>query len=111
MDKAPLIIGDEVIKYSSSNTKAKEPEEVKNGGQFNFELVTGDNVSPAVKLENFASKGESDGDIEDLAKDSVYVNSRKTVEENKVNEEKGFFELMMLNPIVDLVIIDKDEYN
>ena len=65
IDKVPLIICDEVVKFSSGS-KPKEPEEEKKGGEFHFELVNGENLSPAEMIEKTASRGGSDDDIEDL---------------------------------------------
>ncbi len=109
IDKGPLIIGDEVVKFSSSS-KPKELEEENKAGQFLFEVVNKDNLSPAEIVEKHSSSGGSD-DIEDLAKDSYYVSTHKTTEESKDKEEQGFWDLKMLSPAVDVVIISKDEYN
>jgi hypothetical protein len=106
IDKAPLIIGDEVVKFSSSS----KPEEEKKAGEFHFEVVNKDNLSPPEIVEKHSSSDGSD-DIEDLGKDSYYVNSYKTEEESKESEEQGFWDLKMLNPAVDVVFISKDEYN
>lgn len=76
MDNKPLIVGDEVIKYSTSKKPAVDvEEEKKEGGQFNFELVNGDNLTPPNKADKAAYQDGSDGDLVDLAKDSFYASS------------------------------------
>jgi len=112
LDRKPIIIGDEVMKFSSSKKPAVEvEEEKKEGGQFNFELVNGDNLSPPDKADKAASRGGSDGDLVDLAKDSFYTSSHQLQEDYNLHETQGFWEMKMLDPLASVVLITREEYS